>query len=232
MSKKNKYFNIPVNFSSLIFIYKELRKGKSIMRITHNYYLKNLSIYGDTADLGSGTKSDYISFFKKKKINLKNFDFYKKNNLTKKVDLEKKFNLSKKKFDNIILFNVLEHIKNHKNLLKRINLNLKNKGKFKIFVPFMFRFHGDPIDVFRPTHFYLENLLKDSGFRCSSVLIATGPLMVVLEIILRYLKFTPIKLIFIVFFLLINNIFKIFSKDFDKYYCGTHCNCTKIGKFK
>ena len=72
------------------------------------------------------------------------------------VDLEKNIDLPDNSFDTVILFNVLEHIKNYKNLLSEINRILKKDGKLELFVPFMHRYHEDPKDIFRPTHFYLD----------------------------------------------------------------------------
>ena len=222
-----KLFNIPLSIKSILFIYKKIKEKKSVMRITHEYFLYRLQISGLTADLGSGTNNSYIEIFKKKKFKLLKVDFYKKNKTVKKINLEKSFKISQKKLDTIILFNVLEHISNYKGLITQLKNNLKKGGKLELFVPFMFKYHEDPMDIFRPTHFYLGKLLKVNNFKFKTFLIAAGPMMVVLEIIFRYLKFNILKLFFFISFSLINSIIGIFSKDFNKYYCGIHCSCVR-----
>ena len=81
--------------------------------------------------------------------------FIKLIDLQKKVNLEKKFIL-KKKYENILLFNVLEHVENKDVLIKSIYKSLKKGGRLELFVPFMYRFHGDPNDYYRFTHLYLK----------------------------------------------------------------------------
>ena len=143
------------------------------------------------------------------------------------LDLEKKFKL-KNNYNNILLFNVLEHIFDGKTLLNSIKKNLKKEGKLNLFVPFMFRFHSDPNDFMRPTHSYLKKILEQNGFKVQITLIAVGPMVVILEILFKYLKLNIFKLLFSVLFISLNKFFNYFSKDFKNYYCGTHCSCTKI----
>lgn len=203
-------------------------RNKSYMRASHNLYLKkNLFLGNLTADLGSGKKNDYKKLIFRNKDSVENFDFYKTDKFTNVIDLEKKFIL-KKKYKNILLFNVLEHVENKDILIQSIHKNLKKKGRLELFVPFMYRYHGDPKDFYRFTHTYLENFLKKKGFKVKIVLISVGPFNVILEILFKYLKFKILKIIFSPFFILINKIFSIFSKDFTNYYCGIHCSCTKI----
>ena len=229
ISKKNiNFFNIGLNISDQLFLFKQIMLGKSYMRASHNLYLKkNLSLNSPTADLGSGEKNDYKKFIFKNKNFVENFDFYKTNQFTKIINLEKKFVL-KKKYKNILLFNVLEHIENKDALIQSINNNLKKNGKLELFIPFMYRYHGDPKDFYRLTHTFLKNFLKKNGFKVKIVLISAGPFNVILEILFKYLKFKLIKIIFSVLFILINQIFLILSKDFTNYYCGIHCSCIKV----
>lgn len=198
------------------------------MRASHNLYLKkNLFLKNLTADLGSGKKNDYIKLIFENENLVENFDFYKTNKFTKVIDLEKKFIL-RKKYKNILLFNVLEHVENTDILIQSIHKSLKKKGRLELFVPFIYRYHGDPKDFYRFTHTYLENFLKKNGFEVKIILISTGPLNVILEILFKYFKFKILKIIFSPLFILINHFFSIFSKDFKNYYCGIHCSCIKI----
>ena len=229
IEKKNiKIFNYNLTFSDLFFLYKQILSKKSFLRSTHNLFLKKkIDIKQPVANLGSGKKNDYIKYIYKDDILVKNYDFFKLDKNVTKIDLEKKFTL-KKKFKSIILFNVLEHIYNKEQLIKSINKNLKKGGKLELFVPFMFRYHGDPKDYHRITHTYLIKFLRENGFKTEVTLIATGQASVILEILLKYLKLSIIKYPFAILLILVNFIFKFFSKDFNNYYCGIHCSCIKI----
>ena len=226
--KKINFFNIGLSLADLFFLLEQISKNRSYMRATHNLFLKKkITINNLTANLGSGVKNDYLSLITKKINLVQNFDFFKKESKTVTLDLEKKFNLNKK-FKSIILFNVLEHIYNKDILIKSISKSLKKGDRLELFVPFMYKYHEDPEDYFRFTHKYLQKFLNQSGFKVKITLIATGQLNVILEILFKYLKFNSLKMIFAFIFIILNNIFKIFSKDFKKYYCGIHCSCIKL----
>jgi SAM-dependent methyltransferase len=198
------------------------------MRATHNLFLKkkiNINVF--TADLGSGSKNDYQKYIFKNKFLLDSYDLFKKDSNTKPLNLEKRFKL-KKKYKCIILFNVMEHIYNKNILIKSINKSLKKNGRLELFIPFMYRFHGDPDDYVRLTHVYLEKFLRLNGFKVSTTLIATGQMNVVSEILFKYFKNSILKFLFSNILTILNKIFYYVSKDFRNYYCGVHCSCIKI----
>jgi len=199
------------------------------MRATHNLFLKKrLRINNLTGDLGSGGKNDYNKFIFKNLNLVKSFDFYKRNNDTIKINLEKNFNLKKYKLKNIIIFNVFEHIFEKEILLKSISKSLNKNGKLEIFVPFMYKYHGDPNDYYRFTHSYLKKFLEKNGFKVKITLIGAGQFNVILEILFKYFKLDILKIIISPIFILLNKIFYFASKDFKNYYCGIHCSCIKI----
>jgi len=223
-----KYFNIGLNLSDQVFFIKQIFLGKSFMRATHNLFLKkkiNINVF--TADLGSGSKNDYQKYIFKNKFLLDSYDLFKKDSNTKPLNLEKRFKL-KKKYKCIILFNVMEHIYNKNILIKSINKSLKKNGRLELFIPFMYRFHGDPDDYVRLTHVYLEKFLRLNGFKVSTTLIATGQMNVVSEILFKYFKNSILKFLFSNILTILNKIFYYVSKDFRNYYCGVHCSCIKI----
>jgi SAM-dependent methyltransferase len=226
--KKINFFNIGFKISDLLFLFKEIMGGRSYMRASHNLYLKkNLSLKNLTADLGSGKKNDYKKLIFKNIGYVENFDFYQTNKFTKKINLEKKFIL-KKKYENILLFNVLEHMENKDVLIQSIYKSLKKKGRLELFVPFMFRYHGDPNDYYRFTHLYLKKFLEKNGFKVKITLIGAGQFNVILEILFKYFKLDILKIIISPIFILLNKIFYFASRDFKNYYCGIHCSCIKI----
>lgn len=220
--------NFPITLNSIKHLIKLIYKNKSPVRIFHNFFLKSIEIKGETIDLGSGNHSSYLDhlidnseqifFADKTKKEIKNYY---------QVDLEKKLDFNNDKFDTVILFNVLEHIRNYKLLITEIHRIIKKDGKLEIFVPFMHRYHPDPEDIFRPTHYYLHSLLSEAGFNVETQLIGAGPLSVFSEIILKYFKFKILKIIFLVLFIFLDKIIRIFSKDYNTYYNGIHCTCTK-----
>lgn len=225
--KKLELFNIKLTISDLCFFYKQVSLNRSFMRSTHNLFLhRKINIKQNCADFGSGNKNDYFNFINKKKFKIDQFDLHKLDKNFYVLDLEKKFKL-KKRYNHILLFNVLEHIYNKENLIKSLTKNLNKYGKLDIFVPFMFRYHSDPDDFFRPTHSYLFKILNKNGFKTKITLIAVGPMSVILEILFKYLKFKSLKFLVSILFILLNNFFKFFSKDFSNYYCGVHCSSIK-----
>ena len=128
--------------------------------------------------------------------------------------------MKKYRLKNILLFNVFEHIYEKDLLLKSISRSLSKNGKLEIFVPFMYKYHGDPNDYYRFTHTYLKKFLEKNGFKVKITLIGAGQFNVILEILFKYLKFNILKIIISPIFMLINKIFYFLSKDFKNYYCG------------
>lgn len=220
--------SFPISFESIKHLCGQIYKNKSPIRLFHNYFLKGIKIKGKVIDLGSGNHSSYLNFLQKEDVNIFYADINEsENDKHFKVDLEKKLNFEDYEFDEVILFNVLEHIENHKYLLKEIYRIIKKNGKLELFVPFMFRYHEDPKDYFRPTHHYLTRILEKEGFEVETYLIGVGPIKVISEILLRYLKFNFLRSIVLILLLFFDKFINFFSKDFKNYYCGIHCSCKK-----
>ena len=218
-------FKSLLSLSFLKHAFLSFRQGKSPMRILHNFFLKDLEINGLTLDLGSGKNASYLNFLKTKNSFITTVDLFNDSEI--QINLEKNLNLESEKYDTVILFNTLEHIYNYKNLISEISRILKNEGKLEIFVPFLIGYHPDPNDVFRPTHNYLMKILKESGFKGKTQLIGVGPSMVSYQMMYRYLKFSPIKLIFLIIVIILDKLISLFSKDSSTYYCGTHISASK-----
>ena len=224
---KINYYNLSI--LDFFKIFNKISRGKSLMRIKHEMFLKKITLNGNIANIGAGTNhQDFCKLFKSFKGKITHYDFYKLHEDIIKINLEKKFKLKDNKFDVIILFNVLEHIKNYKTLISSLKANIVKGKRLEIFVPFMFRYHEDPFDFFRPTHFYLNQILLDNSFKSNITLIGAGPIYVILEIIFRHLKFTSVKLFFFILFYFFDKMFLFFLKDYFNYYCGFHVSCKKI----
>ena len=123
---------------------------------------------GNCLEIGN-TEYNHKSFFKDFKIH-KNHNLYfgdifklKKKNYFR-LNLEKK-NILRKKFDTIIIFNVLEHVYDINNALKEIKKILKPKGKIIISTPFIYRYHKAPKDYNRYTLDFYEVLAKSHNLK-------------------------------------------------------------------
>jgi hypothetical protein len=221
----------PINFKSIIHAYSELSKGRSILRLIHNFFLKNILINGTTLDIGSKGYYSAYEFMKKDNVCnvvfLDNYSSDSKTNLIK-MNLEEKLSIENNIYDTVILFNVIEHIENYKQLVAETNRILKNNGKLELFVPFLFRYHEDPKDYVRLTHYYLKKILEKNNFKIDLTLIGPGPFTVCMEIISKYLFFTVIKTIFFITFIYLDRLIFAIKKNIFVHYLGIHCSCSKI----
>ncbi len=222
-----KVFKYPLSFKLIKHVYLSFKKKFSLIRLLHNFYLNQITITGKTIDLGAGDGSN-LSYYDHVNITnavIEKTDFFK--NSDRELNLEKELNLDNNSYDNVILFNTLEHIENYKNLINEIYRILKPGGRLEIFVPFLVYYHPDPNDYFRPTHAYLKKILENNKFEVKENLIGVGPFITSYQNLYRYLKFPILKTIFFIFFDVLNKILEKFSKDHWKYYCGTHITCVK-----
>ena len=94
------------------------------------------------------------------------------------IDLEKINKLSDKKFKNIFLLNVLEHIYNFENCLKNCYQALDKGGYFYGSTPFLFQVHGSPDDYFRYTEQSLIKALEDTGFNSIKIEVLCGGIFI------------------------------------------------------
>ena len=222
-----KVFNHPFTFDFIRYTYFSFKKKNSLIRLTHNFFLKKIKVTGKTIDLGSGDGSNltYYDFIDGANIKIEKVDYFKDAEI--KINLEQKLPINENQYDAVILFNTIEHIENYKNLISEIHRILKINGSLELFVPFLVLYHPDPKDIFRPTHFYLEKILKDQGFEVDITLIGVGPFFSAYQNIFRYFKFPIFQTVFFILFDILNRIVRIFSKDYPNYYCGIHASCSK-----
>jgi SAM-dependent methyltransferase len=221
----------PVNFKSIVHAYRELSKGRSILRLIHNFFLKKIIINSKTLDIGSKGYYSAYEFIKKDNdcnvVFLDNYSSDNKENLIK-MNLEEKLLIENNTYDTVVLFNVIEHIENYRQLISETNRILKNNGKLELFVPFLFRYHEDPKDYVRLTHYYLKKILEKNNFKIELTLIGPGPFTVCMEIISKYLYFTLIKTFFFILCINFDKLIYFIKKNISENYLGIHCSCYKI----
>ena len=70
-------YNHPLSLRFIKHVLNSLKKKHSLIRLTHNYFLKNKKISGKTIDLGSGENSNlsYNEFLDIKDAKIENSDF-------------------------------------------------------------------------------------------------------------------------------------------------------------
>ena len=129
-------------------------------------------------------------------------------------DLTKKLKIKSNKYNNILLFNVLEHLPEYRIALSQINRILKKKGKIIGSTPFIYQIHDAPKDYFRFTKEFFEFELKKQKFNNIKVqYLGNGPFTACYSLIYPYIRFLPIfsHLVLLICFML-DNILQIFIK--------------------
>jgi SAM-dependent methyltransferase len=124
--------------------------------------------------------------------------------------LQKNNNI-KKKFSNVVIFNVLEHVVEFDKAIFEIKKILDKKGKLFLSTPFLYRYHGAPDDFSRYTSDYLKKKIVKNGFKilnCRNF--GTGPFMAAYSMLFDYLKFVPFLPFLIIFFFMKIDLFLSF----------------------
>ena len=157
--------------SNIIFLIKEIAKGKSMARALFNNSLSGFSILGDVLDVGGGKHQDYLDFIKGgREARVRVVDLEVKVDTqgqdSARIDFEKDpLPCLDGTIDHVLAFNVLEHIFNHQFLVSEMYRIIKPGGKLIGFVPFLVNYHPDPHDYFRYTKEALRKILLMGGFR-------------------------------------------------------------------
>ena len=136
------------NFVILRFI------NRNIKRQIRAANLDNYSVL----DLGCGVKPYQKLFFGAAKYFGVDFAGDKKD---LEFDLNEPLDLNEK-YDIVVCFDAMEHVKNTGNLISSIRTNLKTGGLLIISCPFFFNVHGSPFDYYRFTKNYYLDFFKDS----------------------------------------------------------------------
>lgn len=166
--------------------------NNSILRNLQIDEFKNFKLSGDCIEFGSNKKLSR-NFLKKdaKNYNSVFSNMFKYKDFVK-IDIEKKI-IHKKKYDFIIIFNVLEHISNLDYSIKNLYSLLKKNGKIIGSTPFLYRVHGAPKDYNRFTKQYLQKILKENNFKNIKIKeLGIGPLLACISLLRGYIKYIPL----------------------------------------
>jgi len=176
-----------MNYFNLLF------SNNSILRCLQIDEFRKFSFRGDCIEFGANKKinRNFLQYNSKKyKITYSNL--INKNNNFLSLNLEKKIK-HKKKYDNVVIFNVLEHLANLDTPIENIYNLLKKRGRVIGSTPFIYRIHGAPKDYSRYTKDYLKKILKEKKFKQIEIYeMGIGPFLASFSLLRGYLKFVPI----------------------------------------
>ncbi len=197
-----------------IFIY--LFKRYSPLRIFQIIEANKVWIKGKSLEFGAfkDRERNFSAHLKgEKNFEYTNLKKDKKNNILE-GDLNRRLKFRSNHYENIIIFNVLEHLSNPTKSLKELNRILKKDGLLIGSTPFLYQVHGAPNDYLRFTQSFLINELKKKKFKAVYIKeLGYGPFLAAFSILFPYFKFLPIinHIIFLVC-LIFDTFLQIFIK--------------------
>ena len=172
-----------------------LLKNYSLLRIFQIIETKELFLKGKSLEFGASInyKKNFSYFINgEKKFHYSNID-NKKNKSIIKIDLRKKIKIKSNIYNNILIYNVIEHIDNHSITFREINRILNKNGNLFGSTPFLYQVHGAPKDYFRFTKDFFIEKLKKNGFKKIKVIcMGFGPFVACFSIIHSYTKYLPL----------------------------------------
>jgi 2-polyprenyl-3-methyl-5-hydroxy-6-metoxy-1,4-benzoquinol methylase len=126
-----------------------------------NFLPKNK--FTDVLDYGAGNSPwrDYIKYANYKKADISQNN---NNDIDFILEIDKPIEILNKKFDLILLMDVLEHTPNIDFTLGECSRLCKDGGVLILSVPFIYRENETPLDFYRMTSFGLNERLKKHGF--------------------------------------------------------------------
>ena len=174
---------------------KLILKKNTLLRVLQIYECFNINLYGTSIEFGAIDNKDktFSNFIKgKSKFHYSN----KINNKKLKVfysDLTKKLNIPSKKYNNVLFFNILEHLQEYKLAFSEIYRIIKKGGFFIGSVPFIYQIHAAPNDYFRFSREFLESNLTKYKFKKVKVKsLGFGPFIASYSLLYFYLKYIPL----------------------------------------
>jgi len=201
---------------NLIKIFFYLTKKYSPLRIFQIMEANKVYIKGKSLEFGAykNRKKNFSTYLNgKKNFQYTNLKKDKKNNILK-GDLDQKLKFKSNHYQNLIVFNVLEHLSNPIKSLKELHRILKKGGLLIGSTPFLYQVHGAPDDYLRFTKNYLINEFKKKKFKAIYVKeLGYGPFLAAFSILFPYFKFLPIiNYIIFLMCLIFDSFLQIFIK--------------------
>ena len=174
--------------------FKLILQNNSLLRTLQILECLNIALYGISLEFGAtNIKNKTFSNFVtgKSKFHYTNMKNNRKINIFYS-DLTKKLKIPTKKYNNILLFNVLEHLPEYKFAFLEIYKILKKKGSLIGSTPFIYQIHAAPKDYFRFSKQFFELNLKKYKFKKVKVKsLGFGPFTASYSLLFPYLKYLP-----------------------------------------
>ncbi len=181
-----------INYLKLL---KLIFKKNTLLRVLQIYECFNIDLYGTSIEFGTIDNKDktFSNFVKgESKFHYSN----KISNQKLKVfcsDLTKKLSIPSKKYNNVLFFNILEHLPEYKLVFSEIYRIVKKGGFFIGSVPFIYQIHAAPNDYFRFSKQFLKLNLKKYKFKQVKIkTLGFGPFTASYSLLWPYLKFLPL----------------------------------------
>ena len=175
--------------------FKLILQNNSLLRTLQIFECLNIALYGISLEFGATNikNKTFSNFVKgKSKFHYTNRENNKKMNIFYS-DLTKKLKIPTKKYNNVLLFNVLEHLPEYKLAFSEIYRIIKKGGSFIGSVPFIYQIHAAPNDYFRFSKQFIELNLKKYRFKKIKVKpLGFGPFIASYSLLFPYLRFIPI----------------------------------------
>jgi len=178
-----------------------------LLRILQIYNCLNINLVGLNLEFGAidNKNKTFSNFFKgKNNFHYTNIIANKKLNIFYS-DLTQKLKIKNQKYNNVLIFNVLEHLPIY-NLAFSETYRILKKGGYLIgSTPFLYQIHSAPNDYFRYTKDFLTLNLKNNKYKNIKIIpLGKGPFVASYSLIYPYIKFLPIfrQIIFLIAYLL------------------------------
>ncbi len=195
---------------------KLILKNNTLLRVLQINECLNIDLYGESLEFGAiDNKDKTFSNFVKGKSN-----FHYTNKITNKKlnifysDLTKKLKIPSKKYNNILILNVLEHLPEYKLAFSEVYRILKKRGLLIGSVPFIYQIHSAPNDYFRFTKELLKFIIRKNKFKNIKVkALGFGPFIASYSLIYPYLKYLPfLSQIFLLLAYILDSLIQIFVR--------------------
>ena len=180
--------------NKILLIFFFILKKYSLLRIFQIIEIKKIIIKGKCLEFGAyeNFKKNFLNFANKKKIKIYLTNLTKSKKIISS-DLKKKLKFKSNFFDNILIFNVLEHLDKYDLAFTELRRILKKGGLLIGSTPFLYQVHGAPDDYFRFTKTFFEKKFSINGYKIVVLkCLGQGPFLASFSLIYSYTKFIPI----------------------------------------
>ena len=202
--------------NKIYIFFKLLILKNSLLRTFQILECLNLSLKGKSIEFGAvkDKKKNFSNFLRKKQFfHYSNIFTDKKNNIFFN-DLTRKLKIKNSSYNNILLFNVLEHLSDFKFTFKELNRIMKKNSYLIGSVPFLYQIHGAPKDYFRFTPQFFNLYFKKNNFKIIKLkCLGHGPFVACCSLIYPYISLIPfLNLIFLTIAVIFDSIIQLFVK--------------------